>query len=381
MSTTLSPETRALELPATELLATAQPALELPATAGGAGGPAHEQISVTRGARSGAAIFVALHSTQLGPALGGCRLWTYDSWNDALADALRLSAGMTAKNALAGLNAGGGKTVVRLADNRQLSEAARRDIFLDVGDAVEGFGGRYITAEDVGASARDMATVAERTAHVVGLPMESGGLGDPGAFTARGVHSSVTTMLRWMTGSADPSGTRITIAGLGQVGSRLASTLAEAGATLTVTDFNPARREFADSIGATWVASDAAHRVQSDIFVPAGVGGMLSRSVIEELTTRAVVGPANNQLAEDDGAAQLAARGILYAPDYLVNAGGVIYLNALSQPDADRDDVLRRIDAIGVTLHSVLTTAAQLSITTLAAADALVARRLGSQAR
>ena len=368
MSSTLSPEVSLIELPIAEA---APLGIFIP-------GPAHEHIAVTRGTRSGASIFVAVHNTQLGPALGGCRLWTYDSWNDALADSLRLSAGMTAKNALAGLNAGGGKTVVRLTNNIPLSDAARREIFLDVGDAVEELGGRYITAEDVGTSSRDMATVAERTTHVVGLPAESGGLGDPGEFTARGVYSSVSTMLEWMTGSSDPSGTRITIAGLGQVGSRLASSLSESGAQLTVTDFNPARREFADSIGATWVASHSAHLVQSDIFVPAGVGGMLSRSVIAELTARAVVRPANNQLAESDGAAQLAARGILYAPDYLVNAGGVIYLNALSQPDADRGDVMRRIDAIGETLRRVLITAAQLSITTLEAADALVARRLAS---
>ncbi len=349
---------------------------EIPAVVAAATGPNHEHVAVSRGRRSGASIFVALHSTQLGAALGGCRLWTYDSWNDAMDDALRLSQGMTAKNALAGLDAGGGKTVVRLADNRPLTTDQRRDVFLDVGDAVEELGGRYITAEDVGASASDMAIVAERTAHVVGLPAESGGLGDPGEHTARGVYSSVVTMLEWMTGSRDPAGKRITIAGLGQVGGRLAHSLAAAGAVLTVTDFNPARRDFADSLGATWVASEYIHRVEADIFVPAGVGGMLSRSVIADLNSRAVVGPANNQLAESDGAAQLAERGILYAPDYLVNAGGVIYLNALSLPNAHRETVMARIDAIGDTLRRVLVTATERSITTLEAADALVAQRI-----
>jgi leucine dehydrogenase len=201
----------------------------------------HETVVAATGTRSGLAMVVAVHSTTLGPALGGCRLWSYDSWADGLADALRLSRGMTSKNALAGLDAGGGKSVIMLPAGTVLEGDARRDAFLDLGDLVESLGGSYRTAEDVATTSADMAIIAERTAHVVGLPTETGGHGDPAEYTARGVYAGLRETLRRTTGSASVDGRRITVAGLGQVGSRLASRLAHEGAVLTVTDFNPAR--------------------------------------------------------------------------------------------------------------------------------------------
>ena len=339
---------------------------------------AHERVSVVRGRRSELTIVVAVHSTVLGPALGGCRLWSYPTWQDALDDALRLAAGMTAKNALAGLDNGGGKTVIRLPMGVTLDAARRRDAFLDVGDAVESFGGSYRTAEDVGVGARDMATVRERTEHVVGLPEDQGGLGDPGAHTADGVYSSLLATLKRTTGSTSTAGRLISIAGLGQVGSHLATRLAADGAIPTDTDLNPARREFAAAIGATWSEVDTIHRVESDVFMPAGVGGMLTPQVIDELRTTAIVGPANNQLAEADGADQLAARGILYAPDYLVNAGGVIYLSTPSMSVNDLEVTARRIAAIGETLERVYETADANGTSTLVAADEMVAERLAN---
>lgn len=338
---------------------------------------AHEQVTVVRGHRSGLSIIVAVHSTVIGPALGGCRLWNYPSWREAFDDALRLAEGMTAKNALAGLDNGGGKTVIQLPMGVVLDAERRRDAFLDVGDAVDAFGGRYRTAEDVGVNAHDMATVRERTEHVVGLPEDQGGLGDPGEHTADGVYSSLLATLKRTTGSTSTAGRLISIAGLGQVGSHLASRLARDGAVLTVTDLNPARQEFAASIGANWAEVDTIHRVESDVFMPAGVGGMLTRQVIDELRTRAIVGPANNQLAEQDGADQLAARGILYAPDYLVNAGGVIYLSTPSRTPEDFATTAGRIAAIGDTLERVFTMAETNGTSTLVAADTMVAERLG----
>ena len=333
----------------------------------------HERVVAATGRRSGLAMIVAVHSTKLGPALGGCRLWSYDSWADGLADALRLSRGMTSKNALAGLDAGGGKSVIMLPAGAVLEGDARRDAFLDLGDLVESLDGSYRTAEDVATTSADMAVIAERTAHVVGLPTETGGHGDPAEYTARGVYAGMRETLRRATGSDDVAGRRVTVAGLGQVGSRLATRLAEEGAVLTVTDFNPARSQFAAEIDAAWVAPDEAHRVAADVFVPAGVGGMLSPEVIAELAATTVCGPANNQLARGDGDAQLRARGILYAPDYLVNAGGVIRLGDERSTD---DEVFARIDAIAVTLGEVFDESERSGVTTVEAADRLVAERL-----
>lgn len=334
----------------------------------------HERLHVTTGPRSGLAIAIAVHSTALGPALGGCRIWTYPSWRDAVDDALRLSAGMTSKNALAGLAAGGGKAVIQLPPGESLTGERRRAAFLDLGESVAEFDGGYRTAEDVGTSSADMAVVAEITPHVRGLPSEAGGHGDPAEFTARGVHAALTETLRHTTGSAGTRGRRMTIVGLGQVGSRLATRLAEEGVVLTLSDIDHDRRAFADALGARWVDPGQAHRVDSDVFVPAGVGGMLTPEIIEELSARAVVGPANNQLSEPGGAELLAARGIVYAPDYLVNAGGVIYLD--SPVDASRADVLERIDGIGATLAEVLEKAERDGTTAVAAADGIVESRL-----
>lgn len=333
----------------------------------------HEHVNISTGKRSGLTIIVAVHSTVLGPALGGCRVWSYANWGEALTDALRLAQGMTSKNALAGLAAGGGKSVIVLAPGQVLTGEERRNAFLDLGDAVEALGGAYKTAEDVGTTAEDMAVVAERTEHVVGLPQDQGGLGDPGDFTARGVHAALLEALRRLHGAADARDRKITIVGLGHVGSALARRLADEGAQLTLSDINEGKRQLAEELGASWVEPAEAHRVPADVFMPAGVGGMLSPTVIDELATVAVVGPANNQLAQADGAEQLAARGILYAPDYLVNAGGVIYLGA----DGDTmDERIARIDAIGATLARVFDEAAEQQVTTVAAADRLVAGML-----
>lgn len=333
----------------------------------------HERVAISTGRRSGLTITVAVHNTKLGPAIGGCRVWAYPTWQDAVDDALRLSRGMTYKNALAGLPAGGGKSVIALPLGTTLDGELRRAAFLDLGEAVQAMGGQYSTAEDVGSTSADMAVIAEVTSHVVGLPTEHGGKGDPAAFTARGVYASLRETLRRVTGTADPRGRRVSIVGLGQVGSRLATQLAAEGALLTLSDIDEGKRPFATALSAAWVDPAEAHLVRSDIFMPAGVGGMLSARVIAELDTLAVVGPANNQLAHADGAEQLAARGILYAPDYLVNAGGVIFLGS----DETEAAILSRIDEIGSTLSDIFDAAARTGSTTVAAADRIVHERLG----
>ncbi|WP_313356920.1 Glu/Leu/Phe/Val dehydrogenase dimerization domain-containing protein [Microbacterium sp.] len=336
----------------------------------------HERVEVTIGRRSGLFIAVALHSSVLGSALGGARLWTYPHWSDALGDALRLSAAMTLKNAAAGLDAGGGKSVIGLAPGDALDADRRRDAFLDLGDAVELMGGLYRTAEDVGSTTDDMLTVSERTKHVVGLPSAVGGSGEPAGPTSLGVYASLQAVLERVTGSADAAGRRITISGLGQVGGRLASRLAEQGAQLTVTDINPARRQLADEIGATWVEPGTEHLVAGDVFVPAGIGGVLTDEVIDALDVKAVCGPANNPLADRSGADRLAQRGVLYAPDFVVNAGGVIYLDLEAKHIGSSDEIMQRVAGIGDTVRRILDDAEARGVTPLLAAEELAASRL-----
>ncbi len=340
----------------------------------------HERVTTVTGARSGLRITVALHSSAIGAGLGGCRLWAYEHWLDGVADAMRLSRAMTMKNALADIGAGGGKAVIALPPGLVLDAVQRRDALLDLGDLVESFGGSYITTEDVGVTEHDMVVVRERTEHVVGLPAADGGAGEPAAGTAVGVFASIEQVLLEVFGSSVIDGRTFVMSGLGQVGSRLARRLAEAGAVLTVTDINPAARALADELGATWIEPDAALTTAADVFVPAGLGGILTAAAIEQLPVRAVCGPANNPLAERSGADALAARGILYAPDYVVNAGGVIHL-ALTESGDSPDTVDARLRGIGGTLAEVLALAKADGVTPLDAADRLALARVAAAHR
>jgi len=340
----------------------------------------HERIEIVTGSRSGLTMAVALHSTALGPGLGGCRLWRYDHWSEALGDVMRLSAAMTLKNSLAGLDYGGGKAVIALGEgdaadsDTTAGEGRRRDALLDLGDLVATFDGTYITTEDVGATEHDMVIVRERTPHVVGLPTTLGGAGEPAEGTALGVYSSIEVVLQTVFGSREVADRSFVISGLGQVGSRLARQLAAAGARLLVTDIVD-KRPLATELGATWIAPEEALMTPADVFVPAGLGGVLTASTIAALPVRAVVGPANNPLAERSGAAQLAQRGILYAPDFLVNAGGVIHL-ALAAEGATSVVLDARLRAIGDTLARALDTAQADGVTPLDAAEALALQRV-----
>ena len=336
----------------------------------------HETLHVVKGRRSGLTISIAVHSTVLGPALGGCRVWTYDSWQEAVGDSLRLAEGMTMKTAAAGLNRGGGKAVVYVPRGRELTPTDKYEVMLDLGDAVESLGGSYMTAEDVGTSAEDMSVVASRTAHVCGLPPAEGGVGEPSDATAAGVYAGLLATLERAFGTRSVDGRRVTVLGLGHVGSLIAMRLAREGARLTVTDVNPAKRALADALVATWVEPAEAHRGEGDLFVPAGVGGVLTDAVIDELRVRAVVGPANNQLAERSGAARLAARGILWAPDFVVNAGGVIFLSMMNEEEPSAAATQERVERIGETVARIFEAADERGITTLEAAEELAVARL-----
>ena len=338
---------------------------------------AHEEVVVRRGRRSGIYVVIAIHSTVLGPALGGLRLWRYRALGDAIADALRLSEAMTYKAAAAGLNLGGGKTVLCLPAERELSAEERRALMLDVGDIVESLQGRYVTAEDVGTCTDDMAIIRERTQHVMGLPIDSGGSGDPSPITARGVESAIRASCEHRYGSDTLAGRRVTVVGLGHVGARLAERLASDGAELGVSDIDPAKRELAEGLGARWLDPDDAITAECDLLAPCALGGAIDADNIEQLRCEIVCGAANNVLADRALAARLAERGILYAPDFIANAGGLINVyGELHSLDRERLDSL--VDGIGEALRRVFEAAEARSVTPLEAARALAEERLDS---
>lgn len=334
----------------------------------------HERVVTALGRRSGLPITVAVHSTALGAALGGCRIWHYDDWAQGQADAMRLSSAMTLKCAAAGLDTGGGKSVITLAPGETLEGERRRAALLDLGDLVDSLNGSYRTAEDVGTTAADMLTVRERTEYVVGLPQEHGGTGEPAEATARGVLSSLRVVSERI--GMPLQGLRVSISGLGQVGGRLAESLALEGAKLTLSDLNSERKSIAERLSADWVPVDQILEHETDIFVPAGVGGILTAESIERLHTRAVVGPANNQLAADGLDQQIHDRGILWVPDFIVNAGGAIAIVLTEVERAPEAEVWNRVDGIGDTLNTVFAEADRTGTTPLQAAIALADSRL-----
>ena len=336
----------------------------------------HEEVVVRQGSRSGLPVIVAVHSTALGPAVGGCRMWPYARWRDGLDDALRLSRAMTHKCAAAGLDSGGGKAVIPLAPNTSMSAKSRRNVLLDLGDIVASLAGRYSTGEDVGTTAADMLVVSERTPYVFCLPHDHGGIGEPAEPTAAGVYVSLRTTCRQLFGSGDLGSRRFAIHGLGQVGGRLARWLAAAGAELVVADVDPGKRDLAEQLGAEWVPPPELLHVPTDVLVPASLGGLLTPDVVDGLRCRAVVGPANNQLADDAVADRLAARGILWAPDVVVNAGGVIYGVLRELHAVSHEAAMAQVEGIGDALADVFATAADEALTPHQAVTRVVRRRL-----
>ncbi|TLP42786.1 Glu/Leu/Phe/Val dehydrogenase [Cohaesibacter sp. CAU 1516] len=328
----------------------------------------HEQVLFCSDAKSGLKAIIAVHNTHLGPAIGGCRMWDYVDADEALTDALRLSKGMTYKNALAGLPHGGGKSVIIGNAHTDKSPALLKAF----AHHVKCLADRYVTAEDVGITSADadlMATIAPN----VGGTSEAG-LGDPSPYTALGVYCGIKAAARHVFGRDDLTGKHVSLQGLGNVGFRVAEHLHRDGAKLIVSDvWEPSLTRAVDAFGATTISPEEAHRVPCDIFAPCALGAGLNRHTIPDIQAAIVAGAANNQLEQTTDGALLASRGILYAPDYVINAGGVI---AVAEPvsASAHASVTRRTEAIGDTLSAIFAEA-----TRTGEPNALIADRMAEQ--
>ena len=329
----------------------------------------HEQLVICNDSSAGYRGIIAVHSTTLGPALGGTRFWQYGSDEEAIVDALRLARGMTYKNAVAGLNLGGGKSVI-IGDNKT---ADREMIFRAHGRFVESLGGRYITAEDVGTSTADMDFVHMETKNVSGL---AGRSGDPSPVTAHGVFRAIQASAKERWGSDDLSTRTVSVQGAGHVGYYLAKELHEAGASLVITDIDAERvKQVVAEFGARSVAPDEIYTVQADIFAPCALGGIINDKTISKLHCEIVAGAANNVLLEERHGVALEEKGILYAPDYVANAGGVINVySELAGWSSAR--AFRKADEIYDTILKVFAIAKKDNVPTYVAADRLAEQRI-----
>lgn len=329
----------------------------------------HEQLVFCHDKASGYRGIIAIHDTTLGPALGGARFWNYASDEEAVVDALRLSRGMTYKNAVAGLNLGGGKSVI-IGDNKTTQ---REMLFRAHGRFVDSLGGRYVTAEDVGTTVEDMDFVHMETNYVAGIGSKSG---DPSSVTAHGVFRAIEASAFQKWGSDDLHGRTVAVQGLGHVGFHLSRELHAAGASLIVTDMDASRVDRAvQEFGATAVPLNEIYSAQADIFSPCALGGIINDDTLPRLRVAIVAGAANNQLLEARHGVALEERGILYAPDYVANAGGVI--NVYSELTGwSRDRSLRKADEIYETVLSVFAIARERGIPTYEAADRVAEQRI-----
>jgi leucine dehydrogenase len=282
----------------------------------------HEAVHFCHDPDSGLKAIIAVHDRTLGPALGGCRMWAYDCEAEALEDVLRLSRGMTYKAAISGIAYGGGKSVIIGESSTDKSPA----LFRALGRHVEALGGRYIVAEDVGTSVPDMEIVRSETSHVAGI--SEGGSGDPSPATAWGVFHGIRAAIAHKLGRDDLAGVRVAVQGLGHVGMILCHHLAEAGAKLVVSDLrDDVVRSAQRTYGATATSLDAIYGQDVDVFAPCALGATVNDDTIGRFKATIIAGSANNQLAEDRHGDALAAAGILYAPDYVINAGGIINIS------------------------------------------------------
>ena len=331
----------------------------------------HEQVVFASDPRRGLRMIIAIHDTTLGPALGGCRMWPYPSEEEALIDVLRLSKAMTLKNSIHGLPLGGGKAVV-IADPRVDKTP---ELLQAVGEAVERLGGRYITAEDVGTNADDMRMVRTATVYVAGLPETSG---DPSPFTALGVYRGMQACAQAVWGSPQLEGRRVAIQGVGSVGFHLARHLVQAGAEVWVTDIRPERvRRAIDELGVKAVEPDRIFDVDCDIFAPCALGGVINDETIPRIKAPIVAGSANNQLAEPRHGDILHEKGVLYAPDYVINGGGVINVAEELTPEGYSAERARaKVERIFDRVMEVIERSRSRNIPTHRAADELAWRRI-----
>lgn len=339
----------------------------------------HEMVTFCNDQQTGLKAIIAIHNTTLGPSLGGCRFYPYAEEGAALNDALRLSRGMTYKSAISGLNLGGGKSVIIGNPSVLASEA----LFRAFGRNVNSLNGRYITAEDVGTNSRFMEWVHYETEHVVGIPPYLGGCGDPGPFTAHGTFCGIKASLKYVKGNDSLAGVKIAVEGIGSVGYNLCKELHAAGAKLFVCDVNPdATARAASEFGATVVTKDALYGLDVDVYAPCALGATLNDVSIPQLKCSIVAGAANNQLEDEKKHGEaISKRGILLAPDYVINAGGVVAVYCTEVINGTHDLAWARTEDIYATLLKIFDVAAKENISTAMAANKLAEQRIQAVGR
>jgi leucine dehydrogenase len=335
----------------------------------------HELVHFVTDRATGLRAVIAVHSTHLGPGAGGTRFWHYAKPEDAVADALRLSRGMSYKNAMAGLPLGGGKAVI-LAD---ADRTKTPEMLAAFGKAVDGLCGRYVTAEDVGMSVADMVAISNQTKYVAGLPVAEGALGgDPGPHTSYGVFLGVKAAVKRALGKDNLSGLHIALQGAGSVASGFARRAAAEGARLSIADVDGAKAAaLASETGGAVVGTDDVMTLEADVLSPNALGAILTEASIAALNVPVVAGGANNQLAMPADGDRIHARGILYAPDYVINGGGIINVSTEYLHDGDRDTVRQRIEAIPGKLESIWRESAETGRNAAEVADAMAQRLIG----
>lgn len=328
----------------------------------------YQRVVKAEDPKSGLRAIISVHNTKLGPALGGMRLWAYESEQDALTDALRLSKGMTYKSAVAQTGLGGGKSVI-IGDRTMKSE----ELFLAMGEFVDSLGGLYITAEDVNTTVPDMQVVRRATKHVTGLSRADGGSGNPSPYTAYGVFLGLKAAVEWKFEDDDLSKRSVAVQGVGATGSELCRRLREAGATVYAADRNEERvAELAKEFGV--IPADAATIVEAevDVFAPCALGAVVNDDTVGKLRCKVIAGSANNILHKEHNGAQLYERGITYAPDYVINAGGIVNVSVeFLDGGYDQDVALQRIERIPKALREIWVIAREDKISSSAAADRL----------
>jgi leucine dehydrogenase len=336
---------------------------------------AHEELHFVTDDKCGLKAIIAVHSTHLGPAAGGCRFWHYAKDEEALIDALRLSRGMSYKNAMAGLPLGGGKSVI-LADQNRTKTPEMLHAF---GKAVDGLGGRYVTAEDVGINVADMIEVSRSTNYVAGLPNSAGDVGgDPGPHTSLGVFLGIKAAVKRALGKDTLSGLHLAMQGAGSVATGVALHACAEGAKISIADVDQAKaQKLADATNGTVVSTDEILGLEADVVSPNALGAILTEQSIAALKTPIVAGGANNQLATPEDGQRLNARGILYAPDYVINAGGIINVCTEYLGDGDASLVRQRIEGIPVRLEQIWTESTATGRDPASVADAMAQRLIG----
>lgn len=337
----------------------------------------HEQVLFFQDKAVGLRAIIAIHNTVLGPALGGLRMWPYETEEAALRDALRLSRGMTYKNAAAGLNIGGGKAVIIGDPSSDKSEA----LFRSFGRVVESLGGRYITAEDVGVNVDDIEYIYQETAYVTGVHEVHGGSGDPSPFTAYGVIQGLKASLKRKFDDEELGRYSFAVQGLGHVGMKVVEHLREAGAKVFITDIREENmRRAVDELGAEAVSLDEIYDVDADVYTPAALGGTVNEHTLPRFKFKIICGVANNQLESDEIGDEVERRGILYAPDYAVNAGGVMNAS-LELEGYNKERAMRRISMIYGNIMRIFEIAERDGIPTYKAADRLAEERIAAMGK